>query len=59
MQACECGKVLVDFGAGGNSGYNRVLWPSGNMEDWVEIIDNLSEGRPKPAKGEAVSRQKE
>ena len=34
MESCKCGKVLVDRGWYGN----RVLWPSGGKDEWIEVI---------------------
>lgn len=41
MQQCGCGKVMVDWGAGGKSSTIRVLWPGGNPDDWIETIDEM------------------
>jgi hypothetical protein len=38
MQHCGCGKVIVDWGAGGMSSTVRVLWPDGHPNDWIETI---------------------
>jgi len=40
MKQCSCGKVMVDWGAS-NYSTIRVLWPSGNPDDWVEVIDQM------------------
>lgn len=32
---CKCGSVFTD----GGLEYQRVGWPEGNMEDWIEIIE--------------------
>jgi hypothetical protein len=45
MQSCECGKVAVDWGAGGHGQWVRVLWPDGDPDDWVEVIA-AKEGKP-------------
>jgi hypothetical protein len=41
MQYCQCGKVWVDWGAGGRSSTVRVGWPGGNPDDWIETIDEM------------------
>ena len=40
MQQCECGNIFVDWGAGGRGSDDRVGWPAGDPDDWVEIIDD-------------------
>ncbi len=41
MQSCQCGKVSVDWGAGGRGSIAQVIWPGGNPDDWVETIDEM------------------
>lgn len=35
FKECKCGKIFVD---GGNE-YCRVGWPGGNVEDWIEFLE--------------------
>ncbi len=38
MQFCKCGKVWVDWGAGGKSSIVRVGWPDGDPNEWIEPV---------------------
>ena len=38
MQQCECGSVFVDWGAGGKSSIVGIDWPTGDEDEWVEVI---------------------
>jgi len=39
FKRCKCGAIFVD----GGPDYQRIGWPSGNREDWIERLTNDSE----------------